>query len=80
MKTLILLLSTFVMMNGSTSEQENQEIQQAEDKVYICKGKGSTKYHLDKDCRGLTYCSTEIYEVSLESAKKMGRSLCGWED
>ena len=49
-------------------------------KVYICKGKSSKKYHLKKNCRGLSNCSTDISEVSLEAAKKMGRGLCGWED
>ncbi|NDV16522.1 hypothetical protein GO009_10835 [Muricauda sp. TY007] len=50
------------------------------DKVYICKGKGSKKYHYNKHCRGLSRCSTKIYEVTLEKAKEMGRTLCGWED
>jgi len=48
--------------------------------VYICKGKSSKKYHLKKNCRGLSNCSTDINEVSLEAAKKLGRGLCGWED
>ena len=50
------------------------------DTVYICKGKSSKKYHLKKNCRGLSNCSTDISEVSLEAAKKLGRGLCGWED
>lgn len=50
------------------------------DKVYICKGKSSKKYHLTKKCRGLSNCATDISEVSLEAAKKLGRGLCGWED
>ncbi|MEP3211160.1 MAG: hypothetical protein ABJN95_18375 [Maribacter sp.] len=48
--------------------------------VYICKGKGSKKYHYTKSCRGLSRCSTKVYEVSLKKAKEMGRTLCGWED
>lgn len=51
-----------------------------ETKVYICKGKGSKRYHYDKHCRGLSRCSTKIYEVTLQKAKEMGRTLCGWED
>ena len=49
-------------------------------KVYICKGKSSKKYHLKKNCGGLSNCATDISEVSLEAAKKLGRGLCGWED
>ncbi|MCG2419754.1 hypothetical protein K8089_12035 [Aequorivita sp. F47161] len=48
--------------------------------VYICKGPKSTKYHYKKDCRGLSNCSTDTYSVTLSEAKKLGRSLCGWED
>ena len=48
--------------------------------VYICMGKGSKKYHYNKNCRGLSNCSTKINEVALEKAKEMGRTLCGWED
>lgn len=48
--------------------------------VYICKGKGSKKYHYIKSCRGLSNCSTKTYEVSISSARQLGRTLCGWED
>jgi len=49
-------------------------------KVFICKGKSSKKYHLKKDCRGLSNCSTETFEVTLDKAKELKRTLCGWED
>ncbi|MDF0707967.1 hypothetical protein PY091_12125 [Muricauda sp. 81s02] len=51
-----------------------------ETKVYICKGKSSKRYHYNKRCRGLSNCSTKIYEVTLVEAKDLGRTLCGWED
>ncbi len=53
---------------------------QSETKVYICKGKGSKRYHYTSHCRGLSRCSTEIYQVTLSEAKGLGRTLCGWED
>ena len=49
-------------------------------KVFICKGPKSKRYHYKKDCRGLSRCSTKIYEVSKTEAKDLGRTLCGWED
>ncbi|WP_053989827.1 hypothetical protein [Mangrovimonas sp. TPBH4] len=52
----------------------------AETNVYICKGKYSKKYHYNKSCRGLSNCSTDIYKVSLEEARDLQRTLCGWED
>lgn len=52
----------------------------SEIEVYICKGKGSKRYHYSKHCRGLSNCSTKIYEVKLSQAKALQRTLCGWED
>ena len=49
-------------------------------KVYICKGKSSKKYHYKKNCRGLSNCSTETFEVTLKKAIELKRTLCGWED
>lgn len=52
----------------------------AETEVFICKGKGSKKYHYTKSCRGLSRCSTKTYKVTLKRAKELKRTLCGWED
>lgn len=48
--------------------------------VYICNGSYSKKYHYNKNCRGLSNCSTKVEEVTLARAKELGRGLCGWED
>ncbi|WP_010180999.1 hypothetical protein [Aquimarina agarilytica] len=48
--------------------------------VYICKGKGSKRYHFSPNCRGLNSCTTKIYKVSKSEARKIGRTICGWED
>lgn len=47
--------------------------------VYICKGPYSKSYHHNSECQGLRSCSTEIFEVEIESAQKKGRTLCGYE-
>ncbi|MBO0321551.1 hypothetical protein J0X14_04510 [Muricauda sp. CAU 1633] len=52
----------------------------SDNNVFLCMGKGSKRYHYIKNCRGLSNCSTKIYEVTLKKAKEMGRTLCGWED
>ncbi len=67
-----LILSTLLLFQPIFSLEETN--------VYICKGKGSKKYHYNKYCRGLSRCSTKIYQVTLPKAKEMGRTLCGWED
>lgn len=46
------------------------------DQVFICKGPSSKVYHKSDRCKGLSKCSTEIYNVSLEEAKKLGRRAC----
>lgn len=50
-----------------------------ESAVYICKGNYSKRYHYDKNCRGLSNCSTDIYKVTLDEAKRIGRTMCGIE-
>lgn len=51
-----------------------------ESNVYICNGKYAKKYHYSKSCRGLSNCKGAITKETLGEAKKMGRTLCGWED
>ncbi len=46
------------------------------DYVYICQGPYSKVYHKSNECRGLSNCSTKIYEVALEEAVKMERRPC----
>ncbi len=50
-----------------------------ETEVYICPG-SSKRYHFHSSCRGLSRCSTTPKKVTLSAAKRMGRTLCGWED
>lgn len=47
--------------------------------VYICDSQGSKRYHLRKNCSGLRNCKHEIIIVSLDSAKRTGRTLCHLE-
>jgi hypothetical protein len=44
--------------------------------VYICEGPYSKVYHRSNECRGLSHCSTKIYRVTLEEAKKLDRRPC----
>lgn len=48
--------------------------------AYVCNGRSSKRYHFKKNCRGLSSCRSSISEVTIEEAKKRGRTLCGWED
>lgn len=73
--TKILLTILFCLSLHSFDSSFHQETL-----VYICKGKGSKKYHFSSSCRGLSRCSTKIFKVTLQKARAMGRTLCGWED
>ena len=48
--------------------------------VYICNSKNAKKYHLKKDCRGLSNCKAAVKKITLTKAKELKRTLCGWED
>jgi len=47
--------------------------------VYICDSQGAKRYHLRKNCNGLRNCKHGIIHISLDSAKKTGRTLCHLE-
>jgi len=47
--------------------------------VYICDSSNATRYHLVKNCRGLSNCSHRIITVTLEEAKRRNLTLCKWE-
>jgi len=48
--------------------------------VYICNSLNGKKYHFTKSCRGLNACKSDIKKMTIEDAKKIGKTLCGWED
>ena len=70
--SIILIAFATLYSCGSGGESDS-------DKVFICKGPYSTKYHYNSDCVGLNNCSTEIYSVSKSEAIEDGRKLCGHE-
>ena len=47
-----------------------------ENGVFICKGPSSKVYHKSDRCKGLSKCSTQVFEITLAEAKKMGRRAC----
>lgn len=45
-------------------------------RVYICTGQQSKRYHRSPYCRGLRNCSDEIEEVDVETAEEYDRTPC----
>lgn len=79
LKSLLIQIPLFTIILNVLLLSVNQN-RHSETEVYICKGKGSKKYHYTKSCRGLSRCSTKVYGVTLKKAKEINRTLCGWED
>ena len=49
----------------------------AEDKgVYICTGRTAKRYHKAENCQGLNRCSGEVRKVTIDEARRYGRTPC----
>jgi hypothetical protein len=76
MKKFILLISVAFLTTSATVTLPSITYQD----VFICNSKNGKKYHFTKNCRGLNACKASIKELSLADAKKIGKTICGWED
>lgn len=54
------------------------QVEVSNETVYICTGPQSKRFHKTSSCRGLNSCSKEIKAMSIEQAKKIGRTPCSW--
>lgn len=68
----IMLLLSVLSLSSYTDKQNKEE------KVYICTGKYAKRYHCDENCRGLGSCKGEIRLVPISTAKKQGKTPCGY--
>ena len=75
MKQKLLFIIVFITLSSI-----NLALVSLEKSVFICDSQNAKKYHYVKDCRGLNACKASIKKLSLEDAKKLKRTLCGWED
>ncbi len=76
MKKFILLISLAVLTGSATVNNPTEPFQD----VFICNSKNGKKYHFTKTCRGLNACKAAIKKLTLTDAKKLGKTICGWED
>ena len=44
--------------------------------VFVCTSPGAKAYHVSEDCMGLSNCSYEIEEISIEEAEDLDRRPC----
>lgn len=76
MKKFILLLSLTILTGSPTAHIPTEQSQD----VFICDSRNGKKYHFSKTCRGLSACKASIKKMSLNDARKLGKTICGWED
>lgn len=69
-KLLLMYVVTATLSLGSSKQPD----------VYVCKSDTGSRYHLNKDCHGLKRCKHQIEKMSINKAKKIGRTICGYED
>lgn len=82
MKKLILRFSVLFCLllscGGNDKERDSYESESNESNeiVIICSGEYSHSYH-DHECLGLSNCSTDFEEITIEEAEDEGRAPCG---
>ncbi|MES2487464.1 MAG: hypothetical protein V4581_16145, partial [Bacteroidota bacterium] len=70
------LLLLFYVFAGCTQEHKPPPDTR---QVYLCKSPTAYSYHFTKDCPGLQKCKHTIIKSDVVTAKKQGRTFCGWE-
>jgi len=72
-------MKIFLLLFLLLSDCKNATAPKSSTIVYICDSPDGKKYHLDPHCKGLRNCSHKIVKLTLEEAKKRGKTLCGYE-
>lgn len=75
---MILLVSCVEINAKESTGSAYNSVEYSTQKVYVCTGPKSKRYHRSAHCRGLKKCSRDVKKVSWEEAKKMGRTPCGY--
>lgn len=44
--------------------------------VYVCSASSTSKYHINKDCRGLKSCGSPVKSTTIAAMRKQGRGAC----
>ena len=73
---LLFLLFSANQIDYPTNKNVKTENHKFQNRVYICKGPDSYRYHSRSNCRGLNNCTTEVYPVSIAHAKRINRTAC----
>ncbi len=47
--------------------------------VWICQSAAAKRYHYNASCRGLKRCTHTVLKTTVERAKAVGLTMCGFE-
>ncbi len=72
----IALVAMLSLTSFTAPKQEPAKAEQKTEYVYVCKGKSAKRYHASSRCKGLKNCKSGMEKVTLDKAKKMGRTAC----
>ena len=75
-KATLLILICLITFSCCSDSRKRSYSDRYGSTVYVCTGGYSKRYHATEDCRGLFRCCGEIIEMSVDEAKKNGRTAC----
>lgn len=73
------LLSSCVSNNEPLQNKDKSNTKQITDPVHICNSVFATKFHLDRQCKGLENCNRNIRTIDKSEADSLGYVLCAYE-
>ena len=76
-KVCCIIVSLFILPAVFAEDSRGvNSIDAEQNTVYVCTGGSSKRYHKYRSCFGLNNCGGQIKEVSLQEAKRIGRTPC----
>lgn len=72
----LLLILSFAISSIVLTSCDNSKKDSDNNKVYVCDGPDSKRYHKNKDCWGLDNCSGSIHELSISDAEDDAYTKC----
>ena len=74
MKWSAFVVVSLLLMSCGGHKQQKHKVDA--DCVYVCSGSSAKRYHSVEDCKGLSRCSGEIVEMTVEEAEEDGKTPC----
>lgn len=76
MRNIIIISLSVIALYSCSNRHRQKKYEPDEDCVYVCTGEHAKRYHAVSDCKGLTSCSEEIIEMTIEDAEGEDKTPC----